>query len=63
MKRLFRSKESRMVAGLCGGLGEYWSMDPTVVRLIFILILIITGVIPALLAYLIGWIIVPEEEE
>ncbi|RKX68610.1 PspC domain-containing protein [candidate division TA06 bacterium] len=62
MKRLFRSKENRMIAGLCGGLGEYWNTDPTLIRLIFVVILIITGIIPALIAYLIGWIIVPEEE-
>lgn len=62
MKKLFRSKESRMIAGLCGGLGEYWNTDPTLIRLIFVVILIITGIIPALIGYLVGWIIVPEEE-
>jgi phage shock protein C len=62
MKKLFRSKESRMIAGLCGGLGKYWNTDPTLIRLIFVVILIITGIIPALIGYLVGWIIVPEEE-
>jgi phage shock protein C len=62
MKKLFRSKESRMIAGLCGGLGKYWNTDPTLIRLIFVVILIITGIIPALIGYLVGWIIVPEKE-
>jgi phage shock protein C len=60
IKRLYRSRRERMLGGVCGGLGEYIGMDPTVVRLIFVLLGFATG--PGiLLAYLILLLIVPEE--
>ncbi len=59
-KQLTRSNANRMVAGVCAGLGEYLNIDPTVVRLLFVLGFFITG--PAiLLAYLIMALIVPEQ--
>jgi phage shock protein C len=61
VKRLFRSREDRMVAGVCGGLAEYVNLDPTVVRLLFVAVSIL-GAAPAMvLAYLAMMIIVPEE--
>ncbi len=60
MKRLYRSKTERMLGGVCGGLGEHFDVDPTVVRLIWVLVTLIslgTG----LLLYLIAWIIIPDE--
>lgn len=56
-KKLYRSRRDRMIAGVCGGLAEYFNVDPTWVRLIFVLFLILGG--SALLAYLIMWLIVP----
>lgn len=56
-KRLYRSSKERMIAGICGGLAEYFNMDPTWVRLIFLLCLLLGG--SALLVYLIMWIVVP----
>lgn len=61
MKRLYRSRADRRIAGVCGGLAEYLEMDPTVIRLIAVLILIFTGFVPMLIAYLIAWIIIPEQ--
>ncbi len=58
-KKLYRSRTDRMIAGICGGLGEYFGIDPTWVRLIFILCFFLAGV--ALLIYLILWVIVPLE--
>jgi len=58
MKRLYRSRESRMVAGIGGGLAEYLDADPTIVRLVTVLAILFTGV-PAL-AYLVAWIVIPE---
>lgn len=58
-KKLLRSTKNRMVAGVCGGIGEYFSVDPTVIRLawvIFTLISMGAGII----AYIIAWIIIPE---
>lgn len=61
MKRLYRSKKERRIAGICGGIAEYFDVDPTLVRLIMILILIFTGFVPMIIVYLIAWVIIPEE--
>ena len=58
-KQLTRSISNRMIAGVCAGLGEYLNIDPTVVRLLFVLGFFLTG--PGILiAYLIMAIVVPE---
>jgi phage shock protein C len=58
-RQLTRSTANRMIAGVCAGLGEYLNIDPTVVRLLFVLGFFLTG--PGILiAYLIMAIIVPE---
>lgn len=58
-KRLYRSDESKIVAGVCGGLGEYWNVDPTMLRLVWILVTIFTGLIPGLVAYFLAFLIIP----
>ena len=61
-KRLTRSTSNRMIAGVCAGLGEYFGIDPTVVRLLFVLgLFTLHGGI--LLAYLIMAIVVPEQTQ
>ncbi len=60
VKRLFRSKKNRMIFGVCGGLGEYLNTDPTVIRILWV-ILAISSLGIAILLYLIMAIIVPEE--
>lgn len=57
-KRLYRSDTDRMVAGVCGGLAEYFKIDPVIVRVIF-LILLLPGGFPGLLPYILLWIAVP----
>jgi phage shock protein C len=58
-KRLYRSRTDRMISGVCGGLGEYLGIDPTVVRLLFVLGLFAGGTtVPV---YIVMMIIVPEE--
>ena len=59
-KKLFRSRKNRMIAGVCGGIGEYLEIDPTVIRLIWVL-LVFLSFGGAILAYIIAWIIVPEK--
>lgn len=59
MKQLTRSKTHRMVGGVAGGLAEYLNVDPTIVRLLWALMAFAYG--SGLLAYLIAWVIVPEE--
>ncbi len=59
-KRLYRSRSDRMIAGVCGGLGEYFDIDPTLVRLIFVFGSFMTGS-GLFWVYLIMMVIVPEE--
>lgn len=61
-KRLYRSREERMIAGVCGGIGEYLNVDPTLIRLIFV-VLGITSIGTWLLIYLVMAIIIPERPE
>lgn len=59
MKTLYRSKKNRMLGGICGGLGEYADIDPSLIR-IFLVILIVFSWGMFLLIYIIAWMIVPE---
>jgi phage shock protein C len=59
-KSLYRSNTNRMLAGVCAGLADYMNMDPTVMRLIFVLLFFVTGP-GVLLAYFIMALIVPNE--
>ncbi|MHB1414431.1 MAG: PspC domain-containing protein [Chloroflexota bacterium] len=56
--RLYRSKDNRVIAGVCGGLGEYFAIDPVVWRLVFVLATFFGG--SGLLAYIVMAIIIPE---
>jgi phage shock protein C len=60
-KQLYRSREGRMIGGVCAGLGEYFGIDPTLVRLGFVLGALLGGVGPLVLTYIIMLIVVPEE--
>ena len=61
MKQLYRSTTDRKIAGVCGGIAEYFDMDPTVVRLIFAAVSIFSGV--GILAYIAAVIIIPEQDD
>lgn len=50
-----------MIAGVCGGIGEYFGVDPTAIRLIWALFTLITGVLPGVLLYFIFWAVMPLE--
>ena len=58
-KRLYRSENDRMIAGVCAGLAEYIDIDPTIVRLLFVLGLFVGGA--TFWAYLVMMMVVPEE--
>ena len=58
MKRLYRSRTNRKIAGVCGGIGEYCNIDPTIVRLLALLL--VFGYGSGLLAYLIAALVIPE---
>lgn len=60
VKKLLRSK-NRVIAGVCGGIGEYLDVDPTVIRLLWVFITIFSGIGLGVLAYVISWIIIPNQ--
>lgn len=57
-KKIHRSRDERMVAGVCGGVAEYLNVDPTIVRLGMVVLTLLGGV--GLVLYLAAWILVPE---
>lgn len=59
-KRLYRSKKDRMICGVCGGIANYFNIDPTLARLAFVLIAMGAG--SGILAYIIAAIIIPDED-
>ena len=59
MKRLYRSQKDRMVAGICGGIGEVYEIDPTLIRLGVVFLGLATGIVPIVIVYIIGAIIIP----
>ncbi|MGC9666685.1 PspC domain-containing protein [Planosporangium sp. 12N6] len=58
-RRLYRSRTDRMLAGVCGGIADYSRMDPTIVRVLFVVLAFVTGG-GALLAYPVLWMVMPE---
>ena len=60
-KKLYRSNSSKLVAGVCGGIGEYLNVDPTLVRLIWVLFCCLGG--SGFMAYMIAAIIIPSRPE
>src|SRR3989304_5358275 len=59
MKRLYRSRNDKKIAGICGGLGEMFSIDSTLIRLAVVFLGLVTAVFPVFVAYIVGWIIMP----
>ena len=59
-KRFTRSRTERMIGGVCGGIADYFDLDPTLVRLVFVL-LVLVGVGSPILLYLILWVIMPPD--
>jgi phage shock protein C len=58
-KKLRRSRSNQKIAGVCGGLGNYLDIDPTLIRLVWVLLVFFAGT--GILAYIIAWIVMPEE--
>lgn len=59
MKRLYKSRKEKMIDGVCGGIAEYFDIDPVLVRIIFVLFFFIGG--SAVIAYIVGMIIMPRK--
>lgn len=57
---LYRSRKNRMIAGVCGGLADWLGWDPTLVRILYVVVSILSVAFPGLLAYIILWLLMPE---
>ena len=61
-KKLLRSRKNKVIAGVCSGIGKYFDVDPVVIRLLWVVLTIFSGFFMGILAYIIAWIIIPEEK-
>lgn len=60
-KHLFRSDKNRIIAGICGGLAEYFNIDVSLLRLIWLLVVVFTGIFPGVVAYIIAILVIPNK--
>jgi len=58
-KRLYRSTQNKILGGVCGGIAEYFNIDPVIVRLIWVLLSLAFGA--GIIAYIIAWLIIPKK--
>jgi len=61
-RQLARSRNNRMIAGVCGGFAEHYGWTPWVVRFIYVLVSILSAAFPGILVYLLLWILMPKAE-
>jgi phage shock protein C len=61
--RLRRSRTNRQIAGVVGGLAEYFSIDPTLLRVIYVVGSIVSAAFPGVLVYLLLWLLIPEADD
>jgi phage shock protein C len=59
--RLRRSRRNRMLGGVIGGLAEYFDRDPTLLRVLYVVISILSAAFPGIFVYLVLWVIIPEQ--
>jgi len=60
MKELYKNKENKVLCGVIGGVGEYFQIDPTILRLGYVIACFLTGIMPLSIVYVIACFIVPE---
>lgn len=59
MKKLYKSKNNKVFCGVIGGLGEYFDIDPVLLRILWLVIVVITGFFPGIIAYIVACLVVP----
>lgn len=59
-KRLARSIADKKVAGVCGGFAEYFGLDPTILRILWVFVTVATEIVPGVVAYLVAWFLMPQ---
>jgi phage shock protein PspC (stress-responsive transcriptional regulator) len=60
-RTLRRSRHDRIIAGVVGGLADYFGLDPTLARVIYVLVSIFSAAFPGILVYILLWILIPED--
>ena len=60
-KKLMRSRSDRKIGGVCAGLAHYLELDVSLARILWFFITLVCGIFPGIVAYVLGWIIIPEE--
>lgn len=63
MKKLYKSKTERKLAGVCGGIAVYFNIDPTIVRLIWAFVSVMSASVPGILIYAICALVIPDEPD
>lgn len=63
MTKIYRSQNNKRIAGICGGLGETYGIDPTLLRLLFVFLALVSGLLPMVVVYVVGWIIIPRSPQ
>jgi phage shock protein C len=61
MKKMYLSSDDYKISGVCGGVGEYFNIDPTLIRLGVIVVTILTGILPGIIGYVLAVIIIPKK--
>ena len=61
MRRLHLSRKDKKIFGICGGIGETYDIDPTLIRLGLVFLCLVTAILPVALTYFIGWLVMPEK--
>ena len=61
MKRLYLSETDSKIFGVCGGIGETYDLDPTLIRLVTVFLCVATGILPVLVTYIVGWMVIPKK--
>lgn len=62
-KKLYRSRNKRIISGVCGGLGDYLGIDPNIIRLLLVVITIFGYILPWIIVYIIACLLIPEEND
>ena len=61
MRKLYLSKKNSKIFGVCGGIGETYDIDPTVIRLATVFLFLATAIIPVLVTYILAWLLIPHK--
>ncbi|MDQ5885735.1 MAG: phage shock protein [Patescibacteria group bacterium] len=61
MKKLYLSSDDYKISGVCGGVGEYFNIDPTLIRLGVIVLTILTGIFPGIIGYVVALVVIPKK--